>query len=129
MTGKVDAGPNAVLALAREGYRHSDINLRDLASSFSLADSGVWRGGTGAVAWVSGTARSRKRHLLSLAAAFARGEGRSGARGIRRPGSGPHAGRRLGGRLPVCAFGKSAARVECSFSRRDRFIDDRQIDC
>jgi len=41
ITGKVDAGPNAVLALAREGYRHSDINLRDLASS--LAYSGFWR--------------------------------------------------------------------------------------
>ena len=41
ITGKVDAGPNAVLALAREGYRHRDINLRDLASS--LAFAGFWR--------------------------------------------------------------------------------------
>ncbi len=41
ITGKVDAGPNAVLALAREGYRHSDISVRDLASS--LAFSGFWR--------------------------------------------------------------------------------------
>jgi len=41
ITGKVDAGPNAILALAREGYRHTDINLRDLASS--LAFSGFWR--------------------------------------------------------------------------------------
>jgi len=41
ITGKVDAGPNAVLALAREGYRHSDISLRDLASS--LAFPGFWR--------------------------------------------------------------------------------------
>ena len=41
VTGKVDAGPNAVLAFAREGYRHSDINLRDVASS--LAFSGFWR--------------------------------------------------------------------------------------
>jgi L-2-hydroxyglutarate oxidase len=37
----VDAGPNAVFALAREGYRHSDINVRDLASS--LAFPGFWR--------------------------------------------------------------------------------------
>ena len=28
--GHVDAGPNAVLALAREGYRRRDVNLRDL---------------------------------------------------------------------------------------------------
>ena len=41
ISGKVDAGPNAVLALAREGYRHSDINVRDLASS--LAFPGFWR--------------------------------------------------------------------------------------
>ena len=41
ITGKVDAGPNAVLALAREGYRHRDINLRDMASS--LAFPGFWR--------------------------------------------------------------------------------------
>lgn len=39
--GKVDAGPNAILALAREGYRHTDINVRDLASSAAFA--GFWR--------------------------------------------------------------------------------------
>lgn len=39
--GTVDAGPNAVLALAREGYRHTDISLRDLAGS--LAFPGFWR--------------------------------------------------------------------------------------
>lgn len=31
--GSVHAGPNAVLAFAREGYRKTDINLRDLAES------------------------------------------------------------------------------------------------
>jgi L-2-hydroxyglutarate oxidase len=41
VTGKVDAGPNAVLALAREGYRHTDINLVDLTSA--LAFPGFWR--------------------------------------------------------------------------------------
>jgi len=41
VSGKVDAGPNAVLALAREGYRQRDINVRDLASS--LMFSGFWR--------------------------------------------------------------------------------------
>ena len=41
ISGKVDAGPNAVLALAREGYRHTDINLRELAGSLSY--SGFWR--------------------------------------------------------------------------------------
>ena len=43
ISGKVDAGPNAIFALAREGYRHTDINLRDLASA--LAFPGLWRMG------------------------------------------------------------------------------------
>jgi L-2-hydroxyglutarate oxidase LhgO len=41
ISGRVDAGPNAVFALAREGYRHTDISVRDLVSS--LAFPGFWR--------------------------------------------------------------------------------------
>lgn len=41
ITGRVDTGPNAVLALKREGYRRTDVNLHDLASS--LAFPGFWR--------------------------------------------------------------------------------------
>lgn len=41
ITGKVDAGPNAILALAREGYKQTDISVRDLASS--VAFPGFWR--------------------------------------------------------------------------------------
>ncbi|HEY6767134.1 MAG TPA: L-2-hydroxyglutarate oxidase [Candidatus Sulfotelmatobacter sp.] len=41
INGTVDAGPNAVLALRREGYRHSDISLRDLGSAMSFP--GFWR--------------------------------------------------------------------------------------
>ena len=41
VNGSVDAGPNAVLAFRREGYRRTDIDLRDLASS--LAFPGFWR--------------------------------------------------------------------------------------
>ena len=37
----VEAGPNAVLALAREGYRKRDINLRDLTEA--LTYPGVWK--------------------------------------------------------------------------------------
>jgi L-2-hydroxyglutarate oxidase len=39
--GGVEAGPNAVLAFAREGYRWRDVNLRDLAES--LCFPGLWR--------------------------------------------------------------------------------------
>ena len=41
ISGRVDAGPNAILALAREGYRHRDVNLRDLASWAVFP--GFWR--------------------------------------------------------------------------------------
>jgi L-2-hydroxyglutarate oxidase len=41
ITGKVDAGPNAILALSREGYRHTDVSVRDLAGT--LAFPGFWR--------------------------------------------------------------------------------------
>jgi L-2-hydroxyglutarate oxidase len=39
--GGVEAGPNAVLAFAREGYRKTDFNLRDLADA--LTYPGLWR--------------------------------------------------------------------------------------
>lgn len=39
--GGVEAGPNAILATAREGYRKTDINLRDLADALTF--SGLWR--------------------------------------------------------------------------------------
>ncbi len=50
ISGSVDAGPNAVLAFRREGYRRTDFNLRDLASS--LAFPGFWR--MAAKQWRSG---------------------------------------------------------------------------
>jgi L-2-hydroxyglutarate oxidase len=43
VNGEVHAGPNAVLALAREGYRWRDIDLGDLRDS--LAWPGLWRMG------------------------------------------------------------------------------------
>jgi L-2-hydroxyglutarate oxidase LhgO len=39
--GGVEAGPNAVLAFAREGYRKTDFSARDLADA--LTYSGLWR--------------------------------------------------------------------------------------
>jgi (S)-2-hydroxyglutarate dehydrogenase len=38
--GGVEAGPNAVLALAREGYRHTDVNFGDLWQTASF--KGFW---------------------------------------------------------------------------------------
>ena len=39
--GGIEAGPNAVLAFAREGYRKTDINLADLWDALTF--SGLWR--------------------------------------------------------------------------------------
>jgi L-2-hydroxyglutarate oxidase len=39
--GRVEAGPNAVLAFKREGYHARDVSLRDLADSLSFP--GFWR--------------------------------------------------------------------------------------
>jgi L-2-hydroxyglutarate oxidase LhgO len=39
--GRVECGPNAVLAFAREGYRNTTINVRDLAET--LGYPGFWR--------------------------------------------------------------------------------------
>jgi len=39
--GGVEAGPNAVLAFAREGYRHTDFSLRDMVET--LTYRGFWR--------------------------------------------------------------------------------------
>jgi L-2-hydroxyglutarate oxidase len=38
---RVEAGPNAVLALKREGYRRSDVSPRDVAEM--LSSGGFWR--------------------------------------------------------------------------------------
>ena len=50
--GGVEAGPNAVLAFSREGYRKSDINLRELSESlawpgFQKVARKYWRTGFG----------------------------------------------------------------------------------
>jgi len=50
ISGGVDAGPNAVLAFKREGYRRTDFNLRDLAGTLSYP--GFWR--MAAKYWQSG---------------------------------------------------------------------------
>jgi L-2-hydroxyglutarate oxidase len=52
MKGGVEAGPNAVLAFSREGYRKSDINMKELAESlawpgFQKVAKKYWRTGLG----------------------------------------------------------------------------------
>lgn len=52
MKGGVEAGPNAVLAFSREGYRKSDINLKELAETlawpgFQKVAAKYWKSGMG----------------------------------------------------------------------------------
>ncbi len=41
INGEVEAGPNAVMAYSREGYKKSEINLKDMFESFSYP--GFWK--------------------------------------------------------------------------------------
>jgi L-2-hydroxyglutarate oxidase len=62
--GGVHAGPNAVLALAREGYRWADVDVRDVADS--LAWPGLWRlGMRNVVPGAKEVARSASRTLFA----------------------------------------------------------------
>jgi L-2-hydroxyglutarate oxidase len=69
--GGVECGPNAVLAFAREGYRKSNLNLRDLAESltypgFLRLAAKYWRMGA-AEMWRSLSKRAFVRALQRLA--------------------------------------------------------------
>jgi L-2-hydroxyglutarate oxidase len=68
--GGVECGPNAVLALAREGYRKTDVNLRDLAESltypgFLRMAAKYWRMGLGEI-WRSLSKRAFVKALQRL---------------------------------------------------------------
>jgi L-2-hydroxyglutarate oxidase len=68
--GGVECGPNAVLALAREGYRWRDVDLRDLADTLSYPGflrlaARHWRMGSGEV-WRSISKRAFTRALQRL---------------------------------------------------------------
>src|SRR5258708_33519000 len=56
ISGRVDAGPNAVFAFRREGYRRFDFSLRDVASSLTFP--GFWR--MAAKHWRSGANEYRR---------------------------------------------------------------------
>lgn len=60
--GRVECGPNAVLAWKREGYRHSEISPRDLASAFSY--SGFWK--MASRHWKTGVTEMRRSFSKSL---------------------------------------------------------------
>lgn len=85
--GGVECGPNAVLALAREGYAKTDVNFRDLAETLSYGGflrlaARYWRTGAGEM-WRSLSKRAFVRALARLMPAIREEHlvpGRSGVR-------------------------------------------------
>jgi L-2-hydroxyglutarate oxidase len=64
--GGIEAGPNAVLAFAREGYTHGDFNARDLAESLSYVGLRRFIARHAATCW-SELRRSYSRELFARA--------------------------------------------------------------
>jgi L-2-hydroxyglutarate oxidase len=68
VTGEVEAGPNAVLALCREGYRRGSFRARDAAEI--LAFPGLWRFAAGhARTGLAELLRSKSLHAMTAALA------------------------------------------------------------
>jgi L-2-hydroxyglutarate oxidase LhgO len=93
VNGRVIAGPNAVLALARERYGRASIDLRDLAST--LRYSGFWRFarrnfrfGAGEV-WRDVVKRAYVRDMQRYVPAITAGDVEFGPSGIRAQALGP----------------------------------------
>ena len=86
--GGVEAGPNAVLALAREGYARSSFSARDLAELFAFG--GFWR--MGLAHWRMGLAESwRSTSTGAFVAALARLVPEITRADVRRAGAGVRA--------------------------------------
>ena len=68
LRGRVLIGPNAVLALAREGYRGRDVSIRDVAASLSWP--GFWH--MARAHWRTGTREATASAIRSLYARAAR---------------------------------------------------------
>ena len=89
--GEVLLGPNAVLALAREGYRRRDVSLRDVADvlrsrGFRRLARRHWKTGAGEVVRDFSMRRFRRRGAHPSARAHLQGHA---ARSFRNPGAGP----------------------------------------
>jgi L-2-hydroxyglutarate oxidase len=85
--GGVECGPNAVLALAREGYRKRDVVLRDVWETFSYPGAlrlfaRHWRTGMGEL-WRSFSKRAFVHALKRLVPALTEGDLEPAPAGVR----------------------------------------------
>jgi L-2-hydroxyglutarate oxidase len=92
--GSVEAGPNAVLAFAREGYKKTDVNLGYLAglltfSGFWIMASKYWRMGLGEM-YRSWSKKAFVRALQALLPDLAMGDVERAGAGVRAQAMDPH---------------------------------------
>ncbi|MBV9145590.1 MAG: L-2-hydroxyglutarate oxidase, partial [Acidobacteria bacterium] len=139
ITGEVEAGPNAVLALKREGYRKTDFNFRD--SVELLGYSGFWHMAkrfwrTGAYeAWRSANKRVFVRNLQRLVPELQEGDVEPGGSGVRAQAVAPDGGLLddfyflpQGRALHVCNVPSPAATASLVIGERICEIAARQFD-
>ncbi len=127
--GGVECGPNAVLALAREGYAKGAVNVRDLWETLSYGGflrlaRKHWRTGAGEVVALAQQTRVHAR-ASPAAARGRRGGPRACPRGDSRASSG--ARRSDGGRFPDRRGRAGGARQQCAVARGHGLARDRQI--
>ena len=128
--GGVEAGPNAVLATAREGYRKTDFRPADLFDALSYG--GFWRflRRYPSMAWYE-LRRSFSREAVLPGAATAGPRDstrRSRHRRLRRARPGHHAGGRAGAGFPVDRAPRRTARAQRPQPRRYRIARHRRRD-
>ena len=114
--GEVWAGPNAVLALAREGYRRSQVKPADVAETirykgFRRLAKRYWRTGTAEI-WRDIVKRAFVKELQRYVPAIASTASR--VRTIRGPGPGRRRRRRHGRRLQACNERYERSRPQCA---------------
>ncbi|MFD0747684.1 L-2-hydroxyglutarate oxidase [Phytohabitans flavus] len=122
--GTVHAGPNAVLALAREGYSWSRVNPRDIAD-FAVY-SGLWRLARRHFAYGLTEVRRPLHPALRAepGAAGAGGDrGRPGAHRRGRAGAGDRPGRFTRRRFPDRGARAAGTRAQRPFAGRDELLE------
>ena len=126
--GAVWAGPNAVLATAREGYRRRDVNLRDLTDTvrypgFSKLARRWWKTGAQEI-WRDVVKATFVKDLQKYVPAVKASQLVFGPSGVRARSRG--SGRLPGRRLQAGRHRRQRARAECAESRRDSLAGHRR---
>jgi hypothetical protein len=128
--GGIEAGPECRAGAAREGYRKTDFNARDLFDAFSYG--GFWRflRRYPSMCWYELRRSFSRAIVLPLAAAAGARDpaGRPGNRRLRRARAGDHAGRRTGAGFPFDRAAQRAACAECAEPRGHGVAGDRRGD-